>query len=406
MAQLTQKGEERLRLLEQAEKSGKLTSKGRDVLAGLRSIPGRSMPEQKGVVGRVWDALAVPERKAKEFLMPYAGKVPKPEPTGNLMRDVAVGTPRVLAETVSEGVPTLVSRGSILSAAAGPIVGGLAKGLRFVGPGIAKLASKTSGINPKALEAVASDVSSAFKPGIEKANKIYGGLVGGVPVGVRPGLPKVPQETLRVGANKLLETVKPAGQSRESALKARKAYLSLIKASKGAGTVANAGNKRIVDNALYLADRGQLSPRLANVARKSLDDLYGSKGVSEDFTNKARKVLSAIESKSPEIVKAKSIRAQAELAEELRNPFPITKSGGTGQFRTMATGAGLMAHPLSGIVTLPLFSPATQGAVAAIGGLGVRRLLDPLAKITLRARAAAGSALNAALSERRKKNER
>lgn len=257
-------------------------------------------------------------------------------------------------------------------AGAGPVAKAVSKGAKAVGPLVAKTLSRTSGIDPKALEAAAKDAGTVFKPGKEAANKLYGELLEGVDTGVRP-----------------------------TTNKARAAFDSIRRAMTGSGTTAEAANRKVLDNALYLAKRKDLSPKMANTARKALDDLYESKALSRDFVNNARKTLSSIEGESAAISKAKSVRANAENVDQLRQLFPMTKSGGTGQFRTMISGAAALKNPVLLPFLATAFSPATQGAEAALAGLAVRRGLDPIA----RSSAALRTALGAALS-RRKQNAR
>lgn len=383
-----------------------------------RNPTGAEVSQKKqGLLSRGLDALKVPAKMAESGLKEIVGGDPEasnlflsqfgpgafipqsaslkaieafrslPKDTGNVPYDVMRGTPKVIGETLSEVAPSFVSRASILGAGLGPLASGVSKAAKAVGPFIAKTISRTSGINPKALEAAAKNATTVFKPGIKSANETYGKLLKEVPVGTKPPLP-------------------PEGASAsvvEGAKKAREAAVSLLKAAKGAGTTAGASNRRIVDNALYLAKRGELSPRLANVARKSLDALYDSKSISDDFINNARKVLSSIESQSSNIAKAKEIRGTAELAEQLRTLTPMTKTGGTGQFRTMIGGGAALKFPALAPILASIFSPAVQGGEAALAGLAVRRGLDPLAKSTASVRAALAAALSN-LSNRRKQN--
>lgn len=359
---------------------------------------------QGGIVKQAWEKAKIPGQMVESGYKQLADLIPMPTPTGNLPMDVAKAGPSMLAQTAIQGTgkamnDLVLHPLNALTFGAGK----LAKMATPIGKGLAKAVSKTSGIDPLALEAAASDATTVFKPGIEKANKIYGNLVDSLPIGPRPALPKSipPSEALKVGSNGLLEMVKSPGVAgSEAAKKSRAAYLSLVKSSQGGGTVAASANKRIVDNALHLAGRGELSPKLANVARKSLDSLYGSKSVSEDFIMNAKDILTAVEAQSGNITKAKEVRRTAEFVDDLRNFFPKTKTGGTGQFRTMAALAGTYISPALGAAMATLFSPIVQGAGAAGVGLAARHVNKiPLMKSQVES---ISRLLGEALSKRRK----
>lgn len=302
----------------------------------------QSAPQQKpGLLKQAWETAKIPGQMAEQGFKEMAAFVPPaPEPTGNLPLDIARGLPNLARTTAVEGLGK-ISNDLVLHPlnAIGAGAGRLLEAAAPVGRGLAKLASKGSGAMPEALQAAAKDPLTIFKPGIEKANQIYGKLVGEVPVG-------------------------PMSQGGE---RIANAFNRIKNAMQGTGTTAAASNRRIVDAGLELAQEGKLSPRLANTVRKSLDALYQSKSISDDFLNNARKILSGIEDQASNITKAKEIRRTAEMVDDLRNPFPKTKSGGTGQFRTVLTT--LMPF------LAPLTSPATQGAVAA--GLGAATRAAP-----------------------------
>ena len=296
--------------------------------------------QDPGMLRKAWETAKIPGQMAEQGFKEMASFVPpSPEPTGNLPMDVMRGLPNLARTTAVEGLGKMANDLVLHPInAVGLGAGKLLKAAAPLGKGLANLASKGSGAMPEALQAAAREPLTIFKPGIEKANQIYGELVNQVPVG------PMPQGTERI-AN---------------------AFNRIKNAMQGTGTTASASNRRIVDAGLELAQEGKLSPRLANTVRKSLDALYQSKSISDDFLNNARKILSGIEDTAAPIKKAKEVRRMAEMVNDLRNPFPKTKSGGTGQFRTVLT----TLMPL----LAPLTSPATQGAVAAGLGTATRAL--------------------------------
>ena len=87
--------------------------------------------KQPGLLGKAWNALDIPAEKSREGLDLLAGMVPSAEPTGNVVRDVAMNIPRVMAESVAETAPGFINRESILTAGASkalaPVVGPAAK---------------------------------------------------------------------------------------------------------------------------------------------------------------------------------------------------------------------------------------------------------------------------------------
>jgi hypothetical protein len=309
-----------------------------------------------GLVKRAFETAKIPGQTVEHGYKLMADLVPTPTPRGNLTGDVLRGTPSILAQTAIQGVGKGMNEMVLHPANAVGL--GLAKpalvigkGATAVARGLGKLVSRTSGINPESLAAAALDATTVFKPGIQKANQLFGLAKDAVP--------------LRL-------TELPSGKMKRAALK------SLMQTTQGTGTVANAQNKKVIDKAMLLAKSGQLSPRLALLARQAVDDLYSSKSVSGDFVGNARKIFDAIVKESPHLARASNIRRTAEYSDQLRELFPLTKSGGTGQFRTMVGLGVTAANPILGLGLSPLFSPMVQGGMAATGGMIGRRALMPL----------------------------
>lgn len=129
-------------------------------------------PSSESMVNRAWEALKIPEQKSREGLTMIASAIPKNigsptgEPTGNMFRDIAAGTPRILADTLAEVAPSFVSRAAITTAGAGAAAKGLAsaplfqKGAAALGKAGAGAIEKTTGIG-------ADKVANLFKKPLE-----------------------------------------------------------------------------------------------------------------------------------------------------------------------------------------------------------------------------------------------
>ena len=97
----------------------------------------------------LWEDLKIPAQKSREGLGMITEMVPKPEPTGNMFKDVAMGTPRVLAETMRDVAPEFVSRSAL-------IIGGIGKGLSGAAksPMVRKAAAGAGRLAAKGIEKV------------------------------------------------------------------------------------------------------------------------------------------------------------------------------------------------------------------------------------------------------------
>lgn len=291
----------------------------------------RSAPQPRGMMGKAWDALAVPEKMSREGLGMMADWVPEAEPTGNVFRDVALNTPRVLAETVAETAPDFVSRESI-------VTGGVLKGLKAakpilkpVGRGLAKAAEQLSGLEhktPGVLTEAAKDASLIFGRGTGEAGKLFDDLV-------------------------------DKGRIRQSFARSTDA-------------------KSLLDEAIQSADDGSLTSEEALIARRTLDQVR--KRLPAYAFRKMRETFDAIaKMKSAE---ADSAFSRAVRSDALRSILPLNKTGGASAFKL---GIGTVFPP-----TAPLMSPAFQGAVASGGGAVARRILKPLTEEAVRYGGAAG----------------
>jgi hypothetical protein len=299
------------------------------------------------LMGRAWDVLKVPEQKSREGLQMLAGMVPKPEPTGNLPLDLAVGAPRVAADTMAEAAPGFISRGSL-------VTGGLFKGLgaarqatRAIGRGVARNLESASGLEhraPGVLREAFKDPTLLFAKGKEAASKAF-------------------------------KVVKEAAGSTKSL------------------TEDLLSHKNIVEKAQELSKAGQLSAAEAHVARRSVDALMKSKEYSRDALLEARKLFNKVVKADPAFAKADKMYERAVKAEGMRNVFPQNKLGGASPFRA-GIGSAMLMMPGGKVLAPLLLSPFVQGATATGLGIGARAASPLLSKPSL---AGAGTAVTDAL---------
>ena len=307
-----------------------------------------------GLMGRALDALAVPEAKSREGLKMLASGVPaysgapagalaslplmplmgpmaplapvmgalageklSPSsnvPSGNLIRDLVTGAPRIGADTMAEAAPEFISRDSIVTAGALKGVKAAATPLKVIGRGAAKAAESISGLEyktPGVLKDAAKDATLMLSPGMKKAGELFKDLMA-------------------------------KGRVRESFGRAT-------------------GSKELLDDAIKALDDGSLTPEEALIARQTLDGI--KKTLPRFSFQKMRDAFDAI-------AKTKSSQADAAFsravkADELRRVFPVNKLGGTSIAKsTLGT--------IAGAVPLMAMSPLVQGATATVVGAGAR----------------------------------
>ena len=129
-------------------------------------------PDDRGLFKKGWDALQIPSEMSREgwdMLAKRAGPQVAPEYTGNLPRDIAMNTGRVMAETARDTAPGFVDRTSIILGAAGkglemgskiPWVG---KAVRGGGKLLAKGVQKFTGVGDDAVRNVFTKPMELFK---------------------------------------------------------------------------------------------------------------------------------------------------------------------------------------------------------------------------------------------------
>lgn len=298
------------------------------VVAGIRqSVPA---PDTRGLVRKGWDALAVPEQMSRQGLQQMAGFVPQPTPTGNMFRDVALGTPRVLADTAADAAPGFVSRGAILTAGAAKMAGGFAPAAKVVLRGLGRQGEELSGIAPKAegaLEAAFKDPTLIFAKGKKAAGGLYEAAKGESAKDVFSGLYK-PEE--------ILDKAKDVIKSGE-----------------------------------------QLNPVEALKARKATDILLRSKSHVPDELYKMRDQFDSMAKASKNISAADKVYQRGRQADALRNVFPQNKYGGASAFK-LGIMTALENMGIPGKAALAALSPAAQGLTATAAGIGARQVISPL----------------------------
>lgn len=284
--------------------------------------------ENPSLIKRGYDALAVPERMSREGLGQLAQMVPSAEPTGNMARDLALNTPKVLAESVAEVAPSFISRGAM-------ITGGALKGAGMVGRALkpilkagASQVESLSGAVPGALTAAYKDSSLIGAPGKKAVQQLYQEGKESLGGGFRQTLKEIPDK------------------------------------------------KQFVDEAFKLAKKGELSPAEALEARKSLDSV--KKSVAGPYFEEVRGKLDKIAKVAFE--KGDAAYQRAVKAESLRNLIPQNKYGGASAFKT---GIITLLEGLAEAGGLPkvvartaqaAMSPLAAGTVATAAGMGSRAI--------------------------------
>ncbi len=270
---------------------------------------GQEASKERNLIQKGWDALAVPEKMSREGLGKLAKMVPEGEMTGNMVADIARGTPKVIAETFAEAAPSFVSRGSLLTAGALKGAKAMAPAVRTAGKALSKWGEAASGLEhrtPGVLAEAFKDPKLMFGKGKEAAGKMFEGLVDEAKI--RP------------------EFLKPIS------------------------------NEEVVSQAMKFAEEGALSPQEAIIARRSLDAIkktihpLGFRRAREAFDSVAKTI-----SKDADKAFSRAIKSEA-----LRSPFALNKTGGASAFKL---GTGMLTG------TLKLQSPAFQGAIASLLGL-------------------------------------
>lgn len=300
---------------------------------------GAALADDRGMIRKGWDALAIPEQKSREGLQMLAGMVPNPEPKGNLALDIIRGTPKIAADTVAEAAPDFISPASLALAGAGQ-VGRLAKPIiKPVLQGLGRQGESVSGVVPGALEAAYKDSSLMMGQGKKAVQKMY--------------------ETAKSTTGGMRKELQTIGDKKE-----------------------------FVTKALNLAEEGSLTPLEALEARKELVKI--KKQLTGPYFQYAKDKLNSIA--KTVFSGADTAYQKANMAESLRQIAPQNKYGGTSAFK-MALQAMASNDGIAGKAVALGLSPFAQGTVATGAGMTARAVTNPKA----------ASALGAILAQRRKK---
>lgn len=271
-----------------------------------------------------WQMLDVPRQKSQEGLNMIAEVTPSFEPTGNMVRDVALNAPKVVAETLAETAPDFVSRSAMIGGAAGKVLSKAEPVVNFAGRQASKLGRVLSGNKPEDIQALFKRPGAFVAPSLSKAKEIYG------------------------------EAIESAGPKLE--VSTNEAFES---ASKTARKVIN-----------QLKDKPDTVDELTALeGRRALDEVISSTRSSRKKARlfEYRQQLDGIVKQNPEIAAADKIYADSALASKFRNIQAVNLNGTPSVLRsTLAAGiSGFIQNPLPFVFT----SPMTIGAATA--GLGL-----------------------------------
>lgn len=280
-----------------------------DEISNRLNLP-NEQPEQKGLLGKAWDAFAIPEQKSREGLNMIAQSIPDAE-TSSYPLNVALNTPKVAAETLAEVAPSFISRGAMIGEGLSKAAPLLSKPVNAIGRWLGKTAESTSGLSyntPGVLVETVNDPSLLWGKGKQAARELYKDVQN--PAQISPDLKEL------------------------------------------------TNNKSIIQKALELYKSNSLTPDEALIGRQAVDQL--PEKLPGAIKTNLRNIFDFVaKNKFSEADKA---YARAVKSEALRSFWGINKTG------TPSIVKGALSTSLP--FTAPLFSPVIQGGIAAgIGGL-------------------------------------
>jgi hypothetical protein len=323
-------------------------------ITGFLERNSNQLPPDAGYLNRKTKYLTVPENLLRKGLTNLAQRVPNPEPQGKpgkieqtikalvpelatvqpgVIQDVAQGTPRIIAENYRDVAPEFISRGSILTAGASKVAGGVAPLAKAVLRGAGAQAESLSGIAPKAegaLEAAYKDATTMFSKGRKSVSPLY----------------EAAKAEMAPGTN-----IFKGMYQREQIFDAAKEYVD-----KG----------------------GTLQPAEALMARKATGKLISSGRYVNDELMGYQDTFDKMAKASKNIANADPQHKKAIYGEALRKLAPQNKGGGTSAFK-LGIMTALENMGLPGKAVLAAFSPAVQGVTATATGLAGRHVVAPLA---------------------------
>ncbi len=298
--------------------------------------------EKPGLVQRGWEALTVPEKIANKAALGarMATQIIPESYTGNLGRDILFNTPKKLAETATDFAskvgPPLVSRGSLVTQAALPVLGALR-------PAASILRKAAFGAGEEL--SMAAKAKGALEAGYKDASTILAGKGAAKPFyqAANAELPSMVQDAAGMNPFKgMLE------------------------------------NKEIVSKARQMISDGEtLLPTDALRARKAVDALHGSKLFSQEALLELRGELDQVAKQSENVAKADPLFQKGMRGQAMRSLFPQNLRGGTSRF-SVGVGTALANMGKIGKALSLGLSPAVWGTGATGLGLAERNIITPI----------------------------
>lgn len=141
-------------------------------------------------------------------------------------------------------------------------------------------------------------------------------------------------------------------------------------------------HKEIIEKALRLAKKGNLSPAGAQTARMSVDAISDS--YPDEAVKNMRSYFDRIAKSNQGLAAADVAYPRAIKADALREAFPVNKGGGTSIMKLVTgLGATKFLGPAGIAVDAALLSPAVQGGIATGAGIASRAIGSTPAAITI-----------------------
>lgn len=284
------------------------------------------------------ELIHLPEKKSREGLGMIAKALPEAGSTRNVPLNAAIGTPRVVAETLAESAPGFISPESL---ALGAATKGLSYGrplARMAGRGLASQLESLSGAQAGSLPAAFNNARTMFRPGIKAAKPAY-----------------------------------EAARAEASGMKSL--FKGMYKPEEIVDTASN-----------YIAKGGKLEPTEALMYRKALDKLLKSGRYVKDELFSLREEADAMAKASKNIASGDVKHIRGLYAESLRKLLPQNVGRSTSAFKTgIMTALSQMGAP--GKLALTAMSPAAMGLASTGAGLATRYggsalLTNPRAAVT------------------------
>lgn len=280
---------------------------------------GSSIGQDSSIVKFLRDAAA----KSRSGLRSITNLIPDAE-TQSVPANIALNTPKTLAEIVSDFSASTFEPETVLTAGALEAGKLAAPAINMAGRWIGNGAERLSGLSydtPGVLARTVENPSLPFQKGIKAANEMY-------------------------------PAIKDPSQVRDSF----KNFSEML------------DHKSVVEKSIQALKEGTLTPDEALLGRQSLDQM---RSVPNSTFYPLRDAFDKIA--KTKFAGADTARAIASDAENVRNLLPLNKTGTPSIGKIMLGGGGMYAshtNPYS-LLTLPAFSPVVQAGVAS--GIGVAK---------------------------------